>query len=329
MAAEFTLASSIFTSIDEGLATVYSTGLNGFVDIIAPLIGACVSLYAVLIALNWIWSGNTSELPIGDLMKRMFFMALFTLFAFNATYYKSTVVDPVNKIGSEISEAFASTGSSAPQIVDQMGTQIFETIETIWENSPEMSLTNLNIVPLWQTIQAIVVVAFFGFIFMAISFLYLTIAKIMVALVLLLGPLFISFAFFPITREYFMKWLGQLLNYIILYALFGITFTLLTNLLQKYTSGDAFSNVLVGDATVLKLFFCYILFTGVIMAVPGLASQLTGGVGINSLTGGLAGVAGGASRLLGKALGGAGKAGSSAAKAGGNLISGGKNRRLG
>ncbi|NMZ71326.1 type IV secretion system protein VirB6 [Pseudomonas peli] len=324
MATEFTLGTAIFNSVDEALSTMFSVGLGTFADLIAPVIGAFVSLYFVFIALNWIWSGNTSDLPIGDLMKRMAYMALFTLFAFNVGYYKTAVVDPVNSIGAEIAEAFAMTGSETPQIIDQMGNQIMATTKAIWENAPDMSVTNLNIGPLFKAITTIVVVFFFGLIFMAVAFIYLMIAKIMVSLVLLLGPLFISFAFFPVTRDLFMKWAAQLLNYTLLYALFGITFTMLTNMLQKYVSGDAFSNILVGDLTMLKLVFSYLLFSGVIIAIPALSSHLTGGVGINSM--------GAVGPLMSKVTGGLSKLVGGAAKAaggGGNSLSGGKNRRLG
>ncbi|UTH34304.1 type IV secretion system protein [Ectopseudomonas hydrolytica] len=325
MANEFTLGSQIFDSIESALDNLFTVGLGAFADLIAPVIGAFVSMYFVIVALNWIWNGNTSDLPIGDLMKRMFYMALFTTFAFNAPFYKTAVVEPVGSIGAEIAEAFANTGSDSPQIIDQMGNQIFETITVIWEKSPDFSIMDMNIVPLLRVVGTIIIVAVLGSIFMAVSFLYLLIAKIMVSLVLLLGPLYISFAFFPVTREYFMKWVSQLLNYTLLYALFGIAFTMLTNLLQTYVSGNSFDNILISDLTQLKLIFCYLLFTGVMVAIPMLSSQLTGGVGINGLGafGPLMNVATkGVSKLVGGAAKGLG--------GGGNLIAGaGRNRRLG
>lgn len=319
MPGDFTLASAIFDSIEDGLDAVMTAGLSGFVDFIAPLVGAFVSLYFVMMALNWIWSGETSELPVGDLLKRIFYLSLFTFFAFNATKYNTAIVGPVNSLGSEIAEAFASTGSTAPQIIDQMGSQVIDTIKAIWENSPEMSITDLNLIPIMQAILAIVVVGVLGLIFMAISFLYLLIAKILLALALLVGPLYISFAFFPATRDWFTKWLSAIFNYTLLYAMFGITFTLLTNLLQTYVSGNAFSNILVGDLTIIKLIFCYILFTGVIINVPALTAQLTGGVSMD-----------GGSRLIRSAMGAMKGRGGNKSTPGGtspNQIAGGGNNR--
>lgn len=321
----FTLGSAIFDAVDEGLSNLFSSGLTVFADLIAPVVGAFVSMYFVFIALNWIWTGNTSELPIGDLMKRMAYMALFTTFAFNATYYQTVIVNPVNSIGAEISEAFASTGSDSPQIIDQMGTQIMMTSKAIWDAAPDLSLTNLNIGPLIRAAIAIAVVGVLGAVFMVVSFAYLMIAKIMVSMVLLLGPLFISFAFFPITRDFFMKWASQLMNYTLLYAMFGITFTLLTNLLQSIVSGNGFSNTLVGDTTMLKLVFCYLLFSGVIASIPALTSQLTGGMGINSL-GAINPIMKGAGKGLGK--GAASLFKGMKGGGGGNSISGG-NKLLG
>ena len=326
MSTAFTLGSDIFGSIDTGLSTVFSTGLPALASLIAPVVGAFVSLYAVVIALNWIWSGQTHELPIGDLLKRMFYMALFTAFAFNISMYNTAIVVPVQSIGSEIAGAFARTNTEVPNIIDQMGNQIIDTIQKIWANTPDLSIFDMDFVPMARAIGTIIIVAVGGSAFMAISFLHLLIAKIMIALVLLLGPVFISFAFFPATRDYFMKWVSQLLNYIILYAFFGIGFTLLTNLLQQYVSNDNFTNILVTDVTQIKLLFCYVLFSGVIMAIPALASQLTGGVGISGLgaAGGLMGMAGKGLQTLAKGLGKGGGGGS-----GNRIAGGGSNRKLG
>lgn len=283
---EFTLASDIFGSIDEALTTTMASGITNFMALIAPLIGSCVGLYLVLYAWHWIVDGSRyTDLPVMDWVKKVMQMALFTAFAFNTGRYFEVIVGPANSIGNEISAAFSTTGKDAPQVIDQMGNQILNTIATIWEMAPSMSLTDMNIVPLLRALSTILIVGLGGTVFMAYSFLYLAIAKIMVALVLCLGPLFISAVFFPSTRQFFPLWLNQLINYILLSALFGITFTLLTNLLQKYVSSANFSNILVGDLTNLKLLFCYLLFTGVITAIPALASALSGGVGINSLGG--------------------------------------------
>ncbi|MBI6621567.1 type IV secretion system protein [Pseudomonas corrugata] len=320
----FTMASDIFGSIDQALNQTMSSGISQFASLIAPLIGSCVGLYLVLVAWGWIFNGsNHQPLPVFDLMKKALNMAMFTTFAFNIGHYFTYVVEPANSIGNEISAAFSATGKDAPQVIDQMGNQILDTVQLIWDMAPSLSLTDLNIVPLFRAIGTILIVGVGGVVFMAYSFLYLAIAKIMVALVLCLGPLFISAVFFPATRQFFNLWLNQLLNYILLTALFGITFTLLTNMLQKYVSGSDFSGVLLGDMVNVKLLFCYLLFTGVITAIPALASSLSGGVGINSL-GGMSTVASlmkGPAKALLSGIKGMSRAG--------NTISGGNRPKLG
>lgn len=83
-----------------------------------------------------------------------------------------------------------------------------------------------------------------------------------------------------------MKWVGQLLNYIFLVVIFAAVFSLLYSVLQTIDPAalkDDFAAVqsmkMVGDAVILL--FTYLLFIAVIMAVPSLASSLTGGVGIS------------------------------------------------
>ncbi len=322
----FTLGSDIFSSIDEGLEITYASGLQNFADLIAPLIGAMVGLYFVFKMLNFLMTGGTQQLA-GDMLRQMVNLALFTFFAFNVPHYHSVIVVPVNSIGNEIANAFSTGGANAPQVIDQMGNQVLETVALIWDHTPDLSLTNLDIKPLFRALQTIFIVSIFGTLFMVVSALYLLIAKVLVALVLMVGPLFISAAFFPVTREFFMKWLGQLFNYILLTAMFGFTFTLLTNLLQKFILGANFGDpVPMGDTINLKLLFTYLLFTAVIAALPSLTSQLTGGVGISSLgaVGGLGGAAArGLTRMIGAAKSSTRRGGS------GNTISSGGSSPMG
>ena len=86
--------------------------------------------------MNYIWSGNTSDLPVGDLLKRLSYLVLFTLFAFNIPFYNDAVVNPVRNIGPEIAAIFSITGSDHPQVIDQMGDQILSTIAHIWRAAP-------------------------------------------------------------------------------------------------------------------------------------------------------------------------------------------------
>lgn len=317
----FTLATDIFTSIDTGMAAVMTHGLGAFSTLIAPLIGASVSLYATFIALRWI-TGAANEQPIMEIVTKVVYMALFTLFAFNVAQYNTFIVAPANSIGSEIASAFSSSGKSSENVIDQMAQQIITTMDLIWENTDVITLTGINVSGLFRMIIAIIVVLVGGSVFIAISFAYLAIAKIMVALVLCVGPLFISASFFPVTRNFFFLWVNQLVNYILLSALFGITFTLLTNLLQTYVSSPDFTDPVLGDLVILKLLFCYLVFSGVIMAIPQLSSSLSGGVGINGL-GGIGAIMSGAKGLLSKLL--PNKPSSSSS----NTITGGNNRKLG
>src|SRR5690554_2486984 len=106
---EFTLGTQIDGAVDAALDSLFTTGLVGLADLIAPLVGAGVALYAVFIALNYIWSGNTTDLPVGDLMRRLCYLVLFTLFAFNIGFYNDSVVSPVRNIGAEIAAVFSIT----------------------------------------------------------------------------------------------------------------------------------------------------------------------------------------------------------------------------
>jgi type IV secretion system protein VirB6 len=278
----FHLSTEIFQDIEQGSELVYKEGLENFAHLIAPLMGMCVSLYFIFMALNWMWSGKTSDLPIGDFIKRVFYLSMISLFGFNIEYYKSGVINPINSIGIEIARVFSKDkDKTSTEIIDQMVDQMMNTIDIIWQKKQDISFFNLEFEHLIQIILTILIVLICGCIFISFSFLYLILAKIMISLLLLLGPLYISFAFFSLTREYFLKWIGQLLNYTLLFTIVSITFNLLSSLLENYISGPAFQKPLLGMEIQIKLIFCYMVFLGILYSLPSFTSHITSGVGLN------------------------------------------------
>ena len=296
---------------------------------LGEIFAAALGLYFVVVLLSYMWTGQASQIPVMDLFKRFFFLALVCAFAFNGENYIEWVKEPVLGIPNDIASFFSTTGTPTASTIDTMMNNNFEIIFKTWDIIGKTKFWNLSMTLIFEVILSTLIILFLGTIYVILAFSYLMVAKVLINVLLIIGPIFIMFSFFAPTREYFTKWFGQILNYIFLIVIFTAVFTFLNNALLSVANGHEGSGIYLGkdglgvDSLVLKFLFMYLLFIAVIMAVPTLASSLTGGVGISpfgqvaqlatvgktglakALSGGrgLAGLLGRGSGSIGKGLG--------------------------
>jgi len=279
--------------------------MGGFGEIFAAAIG----LYLVIVLLSYMWTGQASQIPFMDLFKRFFFLALVCAFAFNGENYIQWVKVPVLGIPNDIASFFSTTGTPTASTIDTMLNQNFEVIFETLGILGKTRFWNLSMSLIVEVVLSVIIILVLGTIYVVLAFSYLMVAKVLINVLLIIGPIFIMFSFFAPTREYFTKWLGQILNYIFLIVIFTAVFTFLNNALLSVVNGHEGTGIYIGkdglgvDSLVLKFLFMYSLFIAVIMAVPTLASSLTGGVGISPF-GQVSQLAGAGKAGLAKALSG-------------------------
>lgn len=283
------IATTVNELLQDGMDGAWAA-LPGFMSGIGLLLGAAIGLYFVMVLLSYMWTGEAAKLPIIDLFKRFFFLALMCAFALHADFYVEYVKTPVLAIPDEVGQLVSMNDMENGSILDSMIENNYKIIGDYWKPISEWGLFDINFGELFQFIAIFLVVGIVGTVFIVIAAAYLLIAKIMINVVLIIGPAFIMFGYFPPTREYLMKWVGVVLNYIFLVVIYAAVFTLLHNVLTSIdinSSQNALSalhpaaGALSGGSMATILLFVYLLFIGVIMAVPSMASSLTGGVGIS------------------------------------------------
>src|SRR5690606_23995475 len=89
-----------------------------------------------------------------------------------------------------------------------------------------------------------------GAIAAGIGFGVVLVAKVALALLVALGPIFIACALFEATRRYFFGWLSQAVNYLVLFALIITVFQLILSLV-----GDQWGSIDGGDPMAGGLLF--------------------------------------------------------------------------
>lgn len=122
-----------------------------------------------------------------------------------------------------------------------------------------------------------------GSIILVVAWLFYLLAKLDLALVLMVGPLFLGAMLFPSTRQYGMNWIGQILNYSIVIGLYTVLFLVLLTLFETILADTvAGANKGVKSVTQILDALRITLLMGLIMIlallkIPSIAAALTGG----------------------------------------------------
>lgn len=114
----------------------------------------------------------------------------------------------------------------------------------------------------------------FGALAAALGFGIVVLAKVALALLVALGPIFIACALFEATRRYFFGWLSQAVNYLVLFALIIAIFQLVLALV-----GERWATIDGQDPVVGGLIFIALCVLGAIffLQTPAIAAGIAGG----------------------------------------------------
>jgi type IV secretion system protein VirB6 len=260
--------------------------------VIKPLMASLVVLYAIFLAYQALF--DAQNMMVMESIKFIGSLALVTTVAINVPWYLDNIVPIVINSGQDIVNALLNPpASSTAGTLQIMSNKVFAQKDALW-GSIDISIYSgsslkhaaIALIQIAQlTVSAIP--------FLAICTLYLVVSKIMVSFLLILGPLFIMFGFFPSTRDFFKAWTGQCFNYILLTVLFPIAFSLFGDILDEAVFSKNVQPINTLMSTIL-----FIVLSFVAVQIPTFASSLSGGIGINGLVGSIAGAASGLSRLL-------------------------------
>lgn len=268
--------------IDPFLAQV-DTAVTGFYLAAAGRVAAAavtpfrtmVTIYIVLWGLAF-WRGLINE-PLSDGIGRVLRIVLIGTIALSAGVYGPRIASFLYNTPAELASVVAG-GPTAPQTVMDSALSKGNDIAGAF-----MSLVSLGAIG--ASIAAILS-AMIVWIFTAIVVLYgaalIVLSKVILGMVIAVGPLFIALLLFDATKRFFESWMGQALNYLFIFMLVAtavnIMFALWAPQLQYALDNNAagFSAlipmIVVGGAAFI-----------ILMQVPALASGLAGGVQLGTL----------------------------------------------
>lgn len=288
-----------------------------FIGQVTPLFVACFSFYVLLVIWDY-YNSSLDVLAVDFLKKCCGWMLIIGLSLAPATYMKLAHI--IYRMPDEIAGIFAGGYKVDASAMDASWKLLMDLLDKISELHDQHQWYEIA-VHFGLVIKIGLVITICGALVVGLSFAFYMVAKISLALVLMIGPVFLGCMLFPATRQYAINWIGQCLNHILTCTMFVLLVKI-----QMAAFDKAINMAMSGGiadyaaAEVLPPLFLLqtIIFLVVVFNIPSIASALTGGAAVS-----------GASRHKMSLASGLGTAGRLVGRAGAATLNAASNRRSG
>lgn len=260
----------VFAFVDEQfkapLETFVSDGTSNISEWISGPLTAAVTLYVVLYG-YLVLRGSVQE-PILDFAFRTIKLAIIVMLVRDADEYQTYVTDIFFEgLPREISQALNSGAAPSASTFDSLLDKGHACAKEIWARSswPVDFVTGIG--------GMMVIGA--SFIVAAIGYIVSLYARLALAIVLAIGPIFVALAMFQATRRFTEAWLGQLANFVILQVLVvAVGSLLITCIDTTFTAIQGYTDVLMRPTALCAICLAALY---VFYQLPNIASALAAG----------------------------------------------------
>ncbi len=246
--------------------TFISSGTSNIANWVTGPLTAALTLYVVLYGYI-VLRGSVQE-PMLEFAFRAMKLAIIVMLVRNANQYQVYVADIFfETLPKELSQALNTGTTPSASTFDSLLDKGQKCAQEIWSHAswPVDIVTGTGGI---MVIGASVIVATIGY----IVSLY---ARLALAIVLAIGPIFIALAMFQSTRRFTGAWIGQLANFVILQILVvAVGSLLITCIDATFTAIESYTDLLMRPIALCAI--CLAAFY-VFYQLPGIASALAAG----------------------------------------------------
>ncbi|MGO7078569.1 type IV secretion system protein [Rhizobium johnstonii] len=248
------------------LENFISSGTSNIASWIGGPLTAALTLYVVLYG-YLVLRGSVQE-PILEFAFRAMKLAIIVMLVRNASDYQTYVTNIFfETLPREISQALNSGTAPSASTFDSLLDKGQECAREIWARAtwPADIVTGIGGM---MAIGASFTVAAIGY----IVSLY---ARLALAIVLAIGPIFVALAMFQSTRRFTESWIGQLANFVILQVLVVAIGSLLISCIDTtFTAIESYTDVMMRPVALCAICLAALY---VFYQLPGIASALAAG----------------------------------------------------
>ncbi|HEX5263748.1 MAG TPA: type IV secretion system protein [Phenylobacterium sp.] len=264
MAGAFQIFEPAYQFVDGKLDVFLNERASSVIAAVSVPLRAALVLYVLLYGFA-ILRGAIAE-PMMDFAVRSLKLAFIYMLATTVAYSSYVTTPLFHSLPDTLTQAIS--GAAAPDVgaaFDQFFARAAYLAQKI---SQEASPVNPG--P-WIIAGAVYVV---GALAASLGFGVVLLAKVALALLIALGPIFIACALFDASRRFFFGWLSQAVNYVVLFALIITVFQLVLSLVaQQWGQIDGLDPVAAGALFIALCLLGAIFF----LQTPAIAAGIAGG----------------------------------------------------
>ncbi|MFF0952918.1 type IV secretion system protein [Rhizobium leguminosarum] len=248
------------------LENFISSGTSNIASWIGGPLTAALTLYVVLYG-YLVLRGSVQE-PILEFAFRAMKLAIIVMLVRNASEYQTYVTNIFfETLPREISQALNSGTAPSASTFDSLLDKGQKCAQEIWARAT-WPADIVNGIGGMMAIGASFTVAAIGY----IVSLY---ARLALAIVLAIGPIFVALAMFQSTRRFTESWIGQLANFVILQVLVVAIGSLLISCIDTtFTAIESYADVMMRPVALCAICLAALY---VFYQLPGIASALAAG----------------------------------------------------
>jgi type IV secretion system protein VirB6 len=274
---EFHIAQQLYTSVDSTLQSTLAANTAKVMLGVTALIGTFWLLQFTIKSIFWLFQGMT--VAFREIVVEIAKVAVIAGLAFNLTWYIQTIVPFVTGFPPWIGGLLSGQeGDQINQIDSLIGTYADSLVKLIKAMSFNIFTTGFSKV--YLGIQAVIIYLIAGIPFILVAVGSMLTLKVMTTVFLVLGPLFIAFALFDKTRQWFWGWVAILAGFMLTQILFSVVMGLeLAFINTVVIKNGAIDTSLQGNISMLVYFAC---FTVLATELPGYAATVMGGAPVST-----------------------------------------------
>lgn len=264
MAGAFRIFQPAYDFVDGRLDTFLGERAAAMLAEVEGPLRAALVLYVLLYGFA-ILRGSISE-PVMDFAVRSLKLAFVFMLA-TTPAYSTYVTQPLfHALPEALARAVGGTGvSDVGAAFDQFFSRAAYLAEKISQDASAIDFGP------WILAAAVYLV---GALAAALGFGVVMIAKVALALLVALGPIFIACALFDATRRFFFGWLAQAVNYLVLFALILVIFQLVLSLVSQQWGQIDGQDPMAGGLLFVALCLLGAIF---FLQTPAIAAGIAGG----------------------------------------------------
>jgi len=312
----FAIFEPLFIKFDTATASYVNDISTKMIATVTPVVSAGLTVGFLVYALAVI--RGTVEMPVSDFLWRCFRIGVIVSIATAGGLYQSSIADAIVSTPDALAQALVSGSTTKPSsaggVLDETAAKAFDVAAKQWEKASIFSKQGI----MYVFYSLLIIVS--TVILISIGAAFLIMAKVAIAILVGIGPLFIFMLLWQPTQRFFEIWIAQLLNYGLLTVLTSILFLFLMGIYGNYMADmNTDANTMNAIYALAGALIITAISALILLQLPSIAGALAGGVGLSYAREARAAKKGGgmAARGIGRMAAAGGRAVGSAAAAGG------------